>query len=221
VIGSAPVAHSSRSRIGTLCTCASARPDVCRVPAPTLASCAQRGSRFAGEQRVDRRRATRVMERGRDDAVRALRQLGGSPRRPLAGLRALKPSLARSSGARWSSVGSSGSAGRFYPMVSIASSIRSRWVRWLSTETRSAWRPSSARLSGEASLADWRLPPEPAKGRPHRAGLGVRGGSAVATSALLLEDRASLAVLLETQFAFGEAPLEYVDPGFPTAARPG
>jgi hypothetical protein len=40
-------------------------------------------------------------------------------------------------------------------------------------------------------------------------------------SVLLLEDRASLAVLLETQFAFGEAPLEYVDPGFPTAARPG
>jgi DNA-binding CsgD family transcriptional regulator len=43
----------------------------------------------------------------------------------------------------------------------------------------------------------------------------------VETSALLLEDRASLAVLLESQFAFGEAPLEHVDPGFPTAARPG
>jgi ketosteroid isomerase-like protein len=46
------------------------------------------------------------------------------------------------------------------------------------------------------------------------------GVSAVETSALLLEDRASLAVLLETQFAFGEAPLEHVDRGFPTAARP-
>lgn len=54
---------------------------------------------------------------------------------------------------------------------------------------------------------------------PHRGGLRVGGGSAVETSALL-EDRASLAVLLESQFAFGEAPLEHVDRGFPTAARP-
>ena len=44
---------------------------------------------------------------------------------------------------------------------------------------------------------------------------------AAATSALLLEDRASLAVLLEAQLAFGEAPLEHVDSGFPTAARQG
>src|SRR5918997_919165 len=42
-----------------------------------------------------------------------------------------------------------------------------------------------------------------------------------AMSALLLKDRASLAVLLESKFAFGEAPLENVDAGFPTAARPG
>jgi hypothetical protein len=39
-------------------------------------------------------------------------------------------------------------------------------------------------------------------------GLRVRGGSAVEKSGLLLEDGASLAVFLETQFAFGEASLE-------------
>ena len=72
------------------------------------------------------------------------------------------------------------------------------------------------------AFADWRLPPELAKGPPQSCGsFAFGGGSAVETSALLLEHRASLAVLLETQFAFGEAPLEYVDPGFLTPARPG
>jgi hypothetical protein len=47
----------------------------------------------------------------------------------------------------------------------------------------------------------------------------IKRGSTL--SPLLLEHCASFAVLLETQFAFGEAALEYVDPGLPTAARPG
>jgi hypothetical protein len=59
------------------------------------------------------------------------------------------------------------------------------------------------------------------KRRTHHlfAPIPVRRGKE--TSPLLPEHRTSLAVLLGTQLAFGEAPLEYVDRGFPTAARPG
>jgi hypothetical protein len=87
-----------------------------------------------------------------------------------------------------------------FPTATLTPTRRVRW-RW----------PCSMR---QQRVVLWEREPFGLLGRP-----ATRRRSR--QSVLLLEDRASLAILLETQFAFGEAPLEYVDPGFPTAARPG